>query len=302
MYPIEITNKAGKVSLSETVSPLSINRMIEEISKLFGAKAALAGLVTGAITAAAKNGVDTLEININSPGGSVMDGYRMYGAIKALRARGVYVTATINTLAASMASIVAMAADKVQIVTGGRMMIHEPSQAISGGSADHERAAKLLNDIASEMAEIYAAKTKRPTSEMRELMRKETWMGASEAKRLGFVDEVIDFATATATAQSMPNNTIPTATSIVAPPAVTGTITAASFAQTRPLMLKSEWDKLSAADKSRFFSEAKGHLIDDPKPEKPHQDERGNLTRAGLSGLSNAQRNEYFAKGGKLAD
>lgn len=188
---ITIENKGGKVSLNDTVNPASINRMIEEMNKVFGALAAQNGTVTGEITASIENAADTLCIEINSPGGSVFDGYRVFHAIKAMQQRGVYVVAKINSLAASMASVIAMAADKVQMVTGGRMMIHEASQGIHGDAADHARAAKILDEISSEIASIYAAKTGATQEAMRALMKQETWMGTVEAKALGFIDEII---------------------------------------------------------------------------------------------------------------
>lgn len=190
---IQIENRAGKLSLNEVVTPDSINRVISEIEKLYGQKAVLENQTIGEITCQASDALETVEINIHSPGGSVLDGSRLYNAIKEMRNRGVHVTAIINTLAASMGSVIAMAADKVQIVKGGRIMIHEASQGIHGTSEDHARAAKNLDEISEEIAGIYAEKTGATTAEMRDLMKKETWMGADEAVKKGFADEVLTF-------------------------------------------------------------------------------------------------------------
>lgn len=113
MKTIEIENKQGKVRLNETVTPDSIGRMIEEIGRLFGAKAAADGADFGMIMNAAENAVDVLDIEINSPGGSVFDGYTIYNEIGSLRSRGVVVNARITGMCASMASVIAMACDKV---------------------------------------------------------------------------------------------------------------------------------------------------------------------------------------------
>jgi DNA repair exonuclease SbcCD ATPase subunit len=86
-----------------------------------------------------------------------------------------------------------MAANKVRIVEGGRIMIHEASQAVAGDAATHARAAKLLEEISEEIAAIYAKRTGGDPDEMRELMKAETWMGAAEAKERKFADEIVQF-------------------------------------------------------------------------------------------------------------
>lgn len=192
MQFLQIENKAGKVRLNESVNPDSMSRLIEEIGQVFGAQAAENGADFGAITNCIENAADTLDIEIHSPGGSVLDGYKLYHALLELRERGVYVTATINSLAASMASVIAMAADKIRMVKGGRMMIHEASQVLAGNAEDFARAAKLLDEISGEIAEIYAGRTGAKPDEMRDLMKKETWMGADEAMERKFIDEVLD--------------------------------------------------------------------------------------------------------------
>lgn len=116
MKILTIENKAAKVRLDDQVDEYSRKQLMAEIAKTYGC--ANIGNVAefGEITNAVDNAIDTLEIEINSPGGSVFDGYLIFNEIKALRARGVVVTATINPLAASMGSVIAMAADTVRIV------------------------------------------------------------------------------------------------------------------------------------------------------------------------------------------
>lgn len=191
MQFLQIENKAGRVRLNESVNPDSMTRLIEEIDQVFGAQAAENGADFGTITNCIENAADTLDIEIHSPGGSVLDGYKLYHSILELRERGVYVTATINSLAASMASVIAMAADKIRMVKGGRMMIHEASQVLAGNAEDFARAAKLLDEISGEIADIYAGRTGAKPEEMRDLMKKETWMGADEAMQRKFIDEVV---------------------------------------------------------------------------------------------------------------
>ena len=192
MNLIEINNKSGKISLKDIVMQPVMDELITEMSRIFGAKAAENGAYTGELTNYAENAVDTLEIVIHSPGGSVLDGYTLYHEIQGLRARGVVVTATINSLAASMASVIAMACDNIRMVPQGRMMIHEVQQGIRGGADELAAAAKLCDSMSNEIAEIYAGKTCQTVSEMREMMKKETWMNAKEALAAGFIDEVFD--------------------------------------------------------------------------------------------------------------
>ena len=150
-------------------------------------------MTLGSLQCSADEALETLEIEINSPGGSVLDGYRVYNSLMQMRGRGVEIIATVNTLAASMGSVILMAANKVRIVEGGRIMIHEASQAVAGDAATHARAAKLLEEISEEIAAIYAKRTGGDPDEMRELMKAETWMGAAEAMERKFADEIVQF-------------------------------------------------------------------------------------------------------------
>jgi ATP-dependent protease ClpP protease subunit len=189
---ITIENKAGKVKLNEAVTQDSIRRMTEEIGRMFGAKAAASGADFGEIMNCAENAVDVLEIEINSPGGSVFDGYTIYREIKSLRDRGVTVNATITGMAARMASVIAMAADKISIVKHGRMMIHDASSAAQGNAESLRKTADLLDGISDDIAGIYSERTGIEKDEIREMMKRETWMNSRETIANGFVDEVID--------------------------------------------------------------------------------------------------------------
>lgn len=189
---ITIENKAAKVKLNDHVDKFSVDKVIEEISKVYGMKAVENHYAFGEIVACADNAVDTLEIEIHTGGGSVFEGGRIYNELKNLRARGVHVTARINTLAASMGSVIAMGADTVEIASNGKIMIHEASGGAHGNAADLSRLAKLLDGISDEIAQVYADKTGKTKDEMRELMKKETWMSAKEAVSMGFADSIFD--------------------------------------------------------------------------------------------------------------
>jgi len=194
MKTIEIENKSGKVKLNESVTKDSISRMIEEIGKLFGAKASAEGADFGEIMNCAENAVDVLDIEINSPGGSVFDGYVIYQEIKSLQDRGVTVNATITGMAASMASVICMACDKVAIVKHGRMMIHDASSGTHGNAEQLRKTADLLDSISSDIANIYSDRTGNPVDEIRAMMKKETWMNAATCLEKNFADEIIGIA------------------------------------------------------------------------------------------------------------
>jgi len=191
MNLIQIENRTGKVKLNDAVTPWSSDDLIGDIEKLYGAKAVAENLKVGEFTAKADDALETLEIEINSPGGSILDGYRVYHSLMGMRERGVKVVATGNGIVASMASVIFMAADERRITNGTRIMIHEAQQSISGDSEDHARAAKILDEMSDEIAEIYAGVTGASKDDMRKLMKAETWMGATEAIERKFADSIV---------------------------------------------------------------------------------------------------------------
>jgi ATP-dependent protease ClpP protease subunit len=195
MKLLTIENRVAKVRLNDAVTPWSADDLIADIERSYGQKAVAENMTVGTLQCSADKALETLEIEINSPGGSVLDGYRVYNSLMQMRGRGVEIIATVNTLAASMGSVILMAANKVRIVEGGRIMIHEASQAVVGDAATHARAAKLLEEISIEIAGIYAKRTGGDPDEMRELMKAETWMGAAEAMERKFADEIVQFDT-----------------------------------------------------------------------------------------------------------
>jgi len=192
---IEIENKAAKVKLTDSVHKLSVDEVIEQIDKVYGQAAVEACYSFGDVVASADGAVDTLEIEIHSAGGSVFDGYRIYNAMKELSARGVKVTAKINTMAASMASVIAMAADRIQIASNGRIMIHDASAGQHGNAGQLRKTADMLDEISDDIAAIYAERTGKDKSDIRKMMLAETWIRAKDAVEMGFADEIFDTKT-----------------------------------------------------------------------------------------------------------
>jgi ATP-dependent protease ClpP protease subunit len=192
---IEIENKAAKVKLTDSVHKLSVDEVIEQIDKVYGQAAVEACYSFGDVVASADGAVDTLEIEIHSAGGSVFDGYRIYNAMKELSARGVKVTAKINTMAASMASVIAMAADRIQIASNGRIMIHDASAGQHGNAGQLRKTADMLDEISDDIAAIYAERTGKDKDDIRKMMLAETWIRAKDAVEMGFADEIFDTKT-----------------------------------------------------------------------------------------------------------
>lgn len=194
---IEIENKAAKVKLNDSVHKLSVDEVIEQIDKVYGMAAVDACYSFGEVTASADGAVDTLEIEIHSAGGSVFDGYRIYNSMRELSARGVKVTAKINTMAASMASVIAMAADRIQIASNGRIMIHDASAGQHGNAEQLRKTADMLDEISDDIAAIYAERTGKDKDDIRKMMLAETWIKAKDAIEMGFADEIFDTKTKT---------------------------------------------------------------------------------------------------------
>ena len=130
-----------------------------------------------------------ITVRINSPGGSVFDGYAIFNALKA---RASQITTKVEGLAASMASVIALAGSKVTAAANSIVMIHNPWSGVAGDSDDLRKMADLLDKLSSQLVGIYAAKTGLPEADVRAAMDAETWFTAAEAKEWGLVDEITD--------------------------------------------------------------------------------------------------------------
>jgi ATP-dependent protease ClpP protease subunit len=190
MDHLTIENRTGKVKLDGTIHEGTMEALIDRMATLYGDDAVRNEIKIGDAVAVASDALESLEIEINSPGGSIKQGYRAYKTIIELRERGVHVTARITKLAASMGSILAVAADKVLIESKAKMMIHDAATMTWGNAEEMKQAADLLDSISNELAAIYANRTGKSVSEMRDLMKKETWLDADAAVKAGLADEV----------------------------------------------------------------------------------------------------------------
>jgi ATP-dependent Clp protease protease subunit len=131
----------------------------------------------------------TLHVRINSPGGSVFDGIAIYNA---LREHSAHVITHVDSLAASIASVIALAGDEVKIANNAYLMIHDPWTITIGNADDLRKDAGLLDKFSQTILDVYTAKSSEKPEALKKLMHDETWLTADEALELGLVDEVVD--------------------------------------------------------------------------------------------------------------
>jgi ATP-dependent Clp endopeptidase proteolytic subunit ClpP len=128
-----------------------------------------------------------ISMHINSPGGEVFDGNAIYNAIKNHPAS---VTTYIDGIAASIASVIALAGDKVIMAENAIYMMHNPFGLVIGNADEMRKMADVLDKICDSMLGAYVSKSGKTQDEIRSLLDAETWMNADEAKEAGFVDEI----------------------------------------------------------------------------------------------------------------
>lgn len=156
-------------------------------------------------------GQGPLVVEINSPGGNVWDGFAIYNM---LRGRQAPVTTRVVGIAASIASIIALAGDTVEIADAALFMIHDPSGMVAGSSDDMRKMADALDQHGEVLASIYAKNTGKPVDQIKKLMKAETWFTAEEAINFGLADRTTEMQMAIAACWH------PRAVSRTAPPTV----------------------------------------------------------------------------------
>jgi len=136
-------------------------------------------------------GVGDITLVLNSPGGDVFDGLLLFDTVQALRADGVHVTTVVRGLAASMGSVLSQAGDLRVISRNSWLMIHEPSSLTWGKAGDLKREADLMVKLHKQLSAVLAERSNLTAAEVaRKSTDKDWWLPATEAKGLGFFDEV----------------------------------------------------------------------------------------------------------------
>lgn len=147
------------------------------------------GVTTKRIAAALRNmdGKDVV-VNINSPGGDMFEGMSIYNSLKEYNGK---VTVKVLGLAASAASIIAMAGDEVQVAKSGFLMIHNSWALVMGNRHDLADAANLFAKFDGSMAKVYADITGIEVKKIHKMMDEETWLSGEEAVAAGFADGLL---------------------------------------------------------------------------------------------------------------
>jgi len=147
------------------------------------------GVTAKRISAALRQmGAGPVTVNVNSPGGDMFEGLAIYNLLREHKGE---VTVKVLGLAASAASIIAMAGDTVQVPRAGFLMIHNAWVLAIGNRNDLRDIADTLEPFDRAMADIYAARTGDDVAAMQKLMDAETWIGGTDAVEGGFADELL---------------------------------------------------------------------------------------------------------------
>lgn len=148
----------------EDVTPLEVDKAIKEL----------------------KDCTDII-VRVNSYGGSVFAGLAIVSMIKNIKA---HTTAIIEGIGASMGSVIPLACDKVLMSENAMMMIHKPSSWTCGNADDMRKEADLLDKCENQLINIYLKRYKGTVDDLREKLKNETWLTATEALELGLIDEI----------------------------------------------------------------------------------------------------------------
>ena len=133
-------------------------------------------------------GTGNITVWINSPGGDVFAAAQIYNMLRDYKGS---VTVKIDGLAASAASVIAMAGDTVCVSPLAMMMIHNPATLAMGEAKDMQKAISMLNEVKESILNAYEAKTGLTRAKLSHMMDDETWFNAKKAVELGFADKIL---------------------------------------------------------------------------------------------------------------
>jgi len=129
----------------------------------------------------------SIALRINSAGGSCDQGIAIYNSIKRRRGK---TTIYVDSVAASIASVIAMAGDEVIMAKGSKLMVHKPWTLTQGNADDLRKMADLLDKYSEGLYDIYAERTGMSREALEELLSKETWLTDKEAVDMKFADAI----------------------------------------------------------------------------------------------------------------
>ena len=140
------------------------------------------------------SGTGDITVWINSPGGDCIAAAQIYNMLMDYKGN---VTVKIDGIAASAASVIAMAGTKVLVSPVSMLMIHNPMTVAYGNSAEMQKAIDMLGSVKDSILNAYEIKTGLSRAKLSHLMDAETWMDANKAIELGFADELMQRSAAT---------------------------------------------------------------------------------------------------------
>ena len=135
------------------------------------------------------SGTGPVTIWLNSPGGDCFAASQIYAMLMDYKGP---VTVKIDGIAASAASVIAMAGTDVLMAPTAMMMIHNPATIAFGDHKDMEKAIDMLDEVKNSIINAYELKTSQPRKTLSKMMDEETWMNAKKAVELGFADGLIE--------------------------------------------------------------------------------------------------------------
>ncbi|RNC78066.1 Clp protease [Piscirickettsiaceae bacterium NZ-RLO2] len=133
--------------------------------------------------------VEQINLRINSPGGSVTDGFAIYNALHRHPAK---IIAHIDSLAASMASIIALTGETVHMADNAFYMIHRPWAYAVGDAEELSKIIEILDKNEAKIVNIYHQKSNLADDKIKAMMYETSWLTAAEAKEHGFIDEITE--------------------------------------------------------------------------------------------------------------
>lgn len=184
--PQNAVNKWDRSIKAKASPQISIDIMGEIGESFWSESFTTATMIKKQLDAAGKSA--PIKVTINSPGGDAFEGIAIYNLLVAHTGN---VTVDVIGIAASAASIIAMAGSTIRMHDASMMMIHSAAGMVMGNSADMAEFAELLAAIDQQCAELYARRTGTPVKDVLKLMQKETWMSAKEAVEKGFADVAV---------------------------------------------------------------------------------------------------------------
>ena len=149
------------------------------------------GITSQSVADALKSSQGPVTLRINSPGGDAFEGIAIYNILKS---SGRNISVVVDGLAASAASVVAMAGSSIAMGRGTMMMIHPAMMLAIGDAAEMRKAAEVLDSVTASIADVYVARTKNESQQVLDWMNAETWMNPQEAMDRGFADKLSEEA------------------------------------------------------------------------------------------------------------